>query len=82
MAEASIYGDLTEEEFRQGAGLCRGGKPSGCWIWWHGNGVIREVGAFIEGKRDGLFTEFDECGKKVRQRCYSKGELDSGDTGT
>ncbi len=56
-------------------------RNDGKFSQWHSNGQLALEGQFKKGKKEGLWIQFDETGKKVAERRYQDGvELSSSGT--
>jgi len=42
---------------------------------YHQNSQLKQQGAFLEGKKNGNWTAWDENGRKVREALFLKGSL-------
>lgn len=47
----------------------------GLVVEYHANGTIRSIGAIENGKRTGLWIEFDDAGKTQSERIYLEGKI-------
>lgn len=56
-------------------GLFDKGLKSGEWITWHGNGHIRTINHWKDGKRDGIYNEFYANGQLHRSGAYKEDRL-------
>lgn len=56
------------------------GNKTGLWIEFHPNEVKKLEGNYVNGKRDGIFKEYDENGKLLNIYDYSEGELVDNET--
>jgi antitoxin component YwqK of YwqJK toxin-antitoxin module len=52
------------------------GKFHGTWKWFYENGQLMREEEYINGKRDGMHTEYDETGNKVEEGEYVDGQED------
>jgi len=52
--------------------LFKEGKYNGTWESWHENGKRKEFGLYVNGKKEGMWTFFDEYGMKIVEQSYKK----------
>ncbi len=50
-------------------------EKQGKWIEFHENGINRLVGGYLEGKKNGIFKEYDKKGKLIAIYKYDNDEL-------
>ncbi len=51
-------------------GYDKRGLKTGQWIWWHSNGMKSIVGQYRNDQPDGLWKEWDEHGRQLRQKPF------------
>jgi len=47
----------------------------GTWKGYYANGNLNYVGAFVQGKKDGIWIFYDEAGKKFMEQKFQGGNL-------
>ena len=68
----SLYDDRKKKE----EGSLKDGKMISKTEWeWYSNGQKKFEGISKDGKRNGLWTNWDENGKKLKEETYTDGEL-------
>ncbi|MEY4111383.1 MAG: hypothetical protein RLZZ46_1739, partial [Bacteroidota bacterium] len=45
------------------------------WKGYYANGNLNYVGAFVQGKKDGIWIFYDEAGKKFMEQKFQGGNL-------
>ena len=55
-------------------GKIENGKPTGPWKLWHPNGQLNWEGSYNkDGKKDGVWTRYDEDGAKAKESTWEEG---------
>ena len=49
------------------------GKPTGPWKIWHANGQLHWEGSYKDGKKDGVWTRYNETGAKTKESTWEEG---------
>jgi antitoxin component YwqK of YwqJK toxin-antitoxin module len=49
----------------------------GTWKGYYPNGKLNYTGAFVNGKKDGIWVFYDESGKKFVEQVFKAGQLES-----
>ena len=58
--QLAVVGQYEDDEVR-----------AGFWVWFHENGRPKQTGYFRDGKRDGLWVEWNEEGEEVSRKYFS-----------
>jgi antitoxin component YwqK of YwqJK toxin-antitoxin module len=48
---------------------------NGIWKYYFENGILKSEQFYINGKEDGICTDYNQSGKKIKESHYSKGKL-------
>lgn len=73
VGEAVIYFSNGQKNFVQNYDTL--GRPEGPYSLFTGDGILRESGNYVQGKKDGKWQTFDKDGKPVSTEFYKEGRL-------
>lgn len=70
---ATLQEKSTKDERWAFCGLSNGMRHGPWMSWWTQSGQIKEIGPYVTGKRNGIFTSWDERGKVTSRYEWTNG---------